>query len=462
MKRKLAVVLLAVMLLSLMVTGCGKEKKDKPVVTTPLLRIGILSDIHLNADMRHNMYDRFEKALMFYKEKGVDGIVIAGDLQDNREALGAAITAMDELQDIWQRVFPNNINDLTGEYVEPMFIYGNHDKALVESEFWFDNMGSEYEDAWIKEVKGYYFVGAHFTKETGALVQKHLEKAMAGSADQPFFYIQHAPMENTVIGGASAYDGVEIPSQDLLKRSHNCVVLTGHTHVPLTDERAIWQTNSKKEAQYTVVSCGTTHYSYLQDFVELEINGDAHQTQQGIYMVVDGSQVTMERYSFTDMEMTYLEGVASINMEAAQLIGVPWTFDALQTKKRPYDPENRAIKAHQPVFAEDAVLTFAEITSTGAVVTIPPVTVTAPEGYSDVVQSYYVEVVDPTTGEVIKTAEIAAPYHIDDTEERLNQPVSIALTDLTPGTEYTILAYARECFQKASEPLTGQLITALE
>ena len=84
MKRKLAVVLLAVMLLSLMVTGCGKEKKDKPVVTTPLLRIGILSDIHLNADMRHNMYDRFEKALMFYKEKGVDGIVIAGDLQDNR------------------------------------------------------------------------------------------------------------------------------------------------------------------------------------------------------------------------------------------------------------------------------------------------------------------------------------------------------------------------------------------
>ena len=155
MKRKLAVVLLAVMLLSLMVTGCGKEKKGKPVVTTPLLRIGILSDIHLNADMRHNMYDRFEKALMFYKEKGVDGIVIAGDLQDNRETLGAAITAMDELQDIWQRVFPNNINDLTGEYVEPMFIYGNHDKALVESEFWFDNMGSEYEDAWIKEVKGY-------------------------------------------------------------------------------------------------------------------------------------------------------------------------------------------------------------------------------------------------------------------------------------------------------------------
>ena len=166
-----------------------------------------------------------------------------------------------------------------------------------------------------------------------------------------------------------------------------------------------------------------------------------------------------DKSSFTDMEMTYLEGVATINMEAAQLIGVPWTFDALQTKKRPYDPENRAIKAHQPVFAEDAVLTFVEITSTGAVVTIPPATVTAPEGYSDVVQSYYVEVVDPTTGEVIKIAEIAAPYHIDDSQERLNQPVTLTITDLTPNTQYTILAYARECYQKASQPLTAQFVT---
>ncbi len=167
MKRIISFLLLSSIMLSLLMTGCT-SKEEKPAVTTPLLRIGILSDIHLNADMRHNMYDRFEKALMFYKQKGVDGILIAGDLQDNRETTAAAVSAMEQLQDIWQRVFPNNINDLTGELVEPMFIYGNHDKALVEMQYWFDGMGSDYEDVWIKEIKGYQFVGAHFTKEEDA------------------------------------------------------------------------------------------------------------------------------------------------------------------------------------------------------------------------------------------------------------------------------------------------------
>ena len=93
--RLVCVLLALAMLLSVvLLTGCGKEENGKTVVTTPLLRIGILSDIHLNADVRHNMYDRFEKALMFYKEKGVDGILITGDLQDNRTSVATAISAM--------------------------------------------------------------------------------------------------------------------------------------------------------------------------------------------------------------------------------------------------------------------------------------------------------------------------------------------------------------------------------
>lgn len=441
--------------------GCS-EQADEPVVTTPLLRIGILSDIHLNADMRHNMYDRFEKALMFYKEKGVDGIVIAGDLQDNRETLGAAMTAMDELQDIWLRVFPNNTNDLTGEKVEPMFIYGNHDKALVEAEYWFDGLGSSYEDAWIKEIKGYQFVGAHFTKEEEPLVQKYLTQAKDASTDKPFFFVQHAPMADTVVGGANAYDGVAIPAHECLMRSQNCVVLTGHTHVPLTDERAIWQTNSKKAAQYTVVSCGTTHYSYLRDFCELEINGDAHQTQQGIYMVVDGSQITMERYSFTDMELDFQDGSPVINMTDAKLIGTPWVFDAMQKSNRPYDYETRQLAAYAPVFPEGAVVEVSEMTANSVTLTIPAATVEAPEGCSDLVQSYYIEVTDSATGEVVRTLEMAAPYHIDDKPQYLQQPLTLSLKELTPGMSYTLSVYARDCFQKESEPLTVSFSTPSE
>ena len=452
MKKQISVFLVVILLVT-MITTVGCSQNDAPVVTTPLLRIGILSDTHINADTRYSMYDRLEKSLMFYKQKGVDGILITGDLQDNRTSDAEAVSAMEEFQDIWLRVFPNNINNLTGEYVEPMFIYGNHDKSLVEAEYWFDGIGSEYEDAWIKEIKGYQFVGVHYTKEDGALVQKYLSQAQEASADKPFFFAQHVPAADTIVGGYESYEGNIIPLHESIKRSNNCVMFTGHTHVPITDERAIWQSNSKKAAQFTVVTCGTLHYADLNDFCDLEINGAKHQTQQGIYMVVDGSQVTLERYSFTDLEITYNESGASIDMSAVTQIGTPWVFDAMQKKDRPYDYNTRAEEAQQPVFPEDASLEITELTSDSVTITIPVATVGAPEGFSDLVQSYYVEVVNTATGETVMTEEIAAPYHIDTDPTRLNQPVTIKLTGLTPSTEYTVYAYARECYQKSGDPL---------
>ena len=452
MKKFISGILVLASLL-LMITMSGCSEKNEPVVTTHLLRIGILSDTHINADTRHNMYERLEKALMFFKQKGVDGVLITGDLQDQFD-LESGKDAIAELQDIWQQVFPNNINDLTGEPVEPMFIYGNHDEALVEAQYWFDGIGSEYEDAWIKEIKGYQFVGVHYTKESGTLTQKLLKQAQEASGEKPWFFAQHVPMKDTVIGGMGSYDGHRFPIQSAVKKSSNCVVFTGHTHIPITDERCIWQPGSKRDAQCTVISCGTQHYSYLKDFSELEINGDDHQTQQGMYMIVDGSQVTLERYSFTDMELTYSNGVGQINMDDAKMIGVPWVFDASQKENRVYDYEHRAEAAQQPEFPEGAALEITELTETTVTVKIPAATVEAPEGFSDLVQSYYVELIDTATGEVVKTAEVAAPYHIDTEPSNLNQPVTVKLNGLESEKAYTLMVYARECYQKASEPLT--------
>ena len=84
MKKIVSVALAVVMLFSLLVcfAGCG-EKEEQPVVTTNLLRIGILSDIHSNTSPVYGPLERLEKALRFYKEKGVDGIIITGDLLDS-------------------------------------------------------------------------------------------------------------------------------------------------------------------------------------------------------------------------------------------------------------------------------------------------------------------------------------------------------------------------------------------
>lgn len=458
MRKILSLIIVTFIVFSLVFSGCTL-KEGKPVVTTPLLRIGILSDIHSNTIPAYDPLERVEKALRFYKQKGVDGIIISGDLLDTFDHYDLL-----SLQDVWLEVFPGNTNDLTGEKVEPLFIYGNHDEGFVREEIWFDEIGSEFEEAWIKEIKGYQFVGVHYSKENGETAQKLITQAQNASADKPWFYIQHVPMPDTVVGGYTTYGGYTgfgIPTREMLKKSYNCVVFTGHTHVPVTDERSIWQGSNKKDVQFTAINCGTLYYGFLNDFCDIEITGDAYQTQQGMYMVVDGSRITIDRYSFTDMELTYTDGVGQINAEQAKRIGVSWTFDAMNRKDRPYGYETRLESAHQPTFADGATLDATEITAESVTLTIPPAAVTAPEGFSDLVQSYYVEIIDASTGEVVITKEIAAPYHIDTDPTRINQPVTVKISGLTPGTEYTICAYARECYQKSSEPISVQITTLL-
>ncbi len=440
-----------------LLSGCGGEKE---VITTNLLRVGILSDIHVGFHSSSQQSDRLEKALLFYKNKGVDAIMIAGDLQEFSDA-GKAIGWIEEVADIWFRVFPDNKNDLTGERVEPLMIYGNHDVGLVEAEYWPERFG-EYTDAWIKEIKGYQFVGAHYTKEDTDLAKTLVGKAEALSEDKPFFFCQHQPVMDTVLGESEGLLGTGVPMYDVLRSYENCVVFSGHTHIPITDERSIWQTNSKKGARFTAVNCSTINYGWLKSYSTMDINGCADDTQQGMYMIVDGPNVTLERYSFFDLELIYDKESVSIDMSKVEQIGAPWVFDATQKKNRPYDYDTRALEAYKPEFPADAALDVSSVGTSIVNIFVPAATVDAPEGYSDLIQSYYAEAIDVLTGEVVATAEVATEHHVDIDERRLQNEVFLGMEGLTPNTTYEIRVYARECYQVSSEPLIAQVTTASE
>lgn len=438
-------------------SGCGEEKE---VVTTDLLRVGILSDIHVGFHGSSQQSDRLEKALLFYKNKGVDAVMITGDLQETSDA-NDAVPWIEEVADIWFRVFPNNKNDLTGEKVEPMLIYGNHDVGLVQSEYWPERFG-EFEEAWLKEVKGYQFVGAHYTKEGTDLAATLVGRAEALSEDQPFFFCQHQPVMDTVLGESEGLLGTGVPMFDVLRSYENCVVFTGHTHIPITDERSIWQTDSKKGARFTAINCGTINYAWIKSYTDMDINGVADDTQQGLYMIVDGPNVTVERYSFYHADLMYEGDTTSLEYGKVEQIGAPWVFDATQKKNRPYDYDTRYLKAEQPEFPEDAALEIGSIGPTYVNIFVPAATVGAPEGYSDIVQSYYVEAVDVRTAEVVATAEVASEHHVDNSDGRLQHEVYLCVDGLEPGTTYELRAYARECYQKASDPLITEITTTME
>ena len=117
------------------------------------------------------------------------------------------------------------------------------------------------------------------------------------------------------------------------------------------------------------------------------------------------------------------------------------------------------LRQHSSLYFRKMQFWRLNLTADSVAVTIPAAVVGTPEGFSDLVQSYYVEVIDTATSKIVKTVEIATPYHIDTEDCHLYQPITIKLDGLTPCTEYTIFAYARECYQKTSEPISIQITT---
>ena len=468
-QKLLSLLLALVMVLSLAapVIPAAAEETDAVSETvsesTSDLRMGVLSDIHISYDYVDEVYgnvtghfngvqpSRFEKALRFFKAQGVDAVVVAGDLQ---EASGTDAANLDKQKDwlqtvvdIWFKVFPEK----QGEegYVEPIFIYGNHDSALVSNQYWPEELGS-YEDAFIKEVNGYSFVCAHNAKEN--LATPLLEKVAPQNADKPIFYIQHCPVAYTVPGDYGYGLGYGQVGWNNVAPYHNAVVFNGHTHAPLTDERCIWQGDEGNEGQFTVINTATINYTGLanDDMTVNSYAGNAQQTEHGMLVDVYGSELSIERYSFNDMTIDTASG--AVSGEPVK-IGETWSFDACDATDRPYAYDSRYANANAPVFPEGAQIAVESVTDTAVTVSLPAASLTAPAGFSDMIEGYVVEACDPTSGKVEAVSRVATSYHVDDKSDVYEATYTVRVSGLKAGTNYILKAYAQEFFDKRSQAL---------
>lgn len=290
------------------------------------MTIGVMSDIHISHQEDIGI---LEKAFRYYRDRQVDGVMIVGDMADT-----GLTRQLGWISDAWFRVFPKDRLP-NGRHVERLFIYGNHDveahsgsimkrfepdekkraeivarEAIANDRAaaWKKYFREKYEPIYIKKVKGYTFVGAHWDTWDGerglpAFLEAH-HAELAGN--KPFFLFQHPHPRNTVYG-SWAWGRDNGDSTKAMSQFPNCVCLSGHSHYSLTDDKSVWQ------GAFTCI--GTASMSYIDYYggrentsvdkekmkfppYQMPSLGRMADGKQGMVMTVYDNHITLERHEF--------------------------------------------------------------------------------------------------------------------------------------------------------------------
>lgn len=332
----------------------------------PRLTVGVLSDVHIT--MTEGKADAFRKALEYFRERKVDAVLVAGDIANYGIESELKVAA-----DVWYDVFPSDRLP-GGRHVEKLFIYGNHDvrpnmasatkrygKDVLERDLisndrraaWKRCFHEDWEPVYIKDVKGYKFIGSHMEDDRPFPDFAEYMKSVEGMLDpsKPFFFFQHKHPKGTC-SSPWVWGPDDGTTTEVLKAFPNAVALSGHSHTSLSDERTIWQDG--------FTSVGTASLSYIIPFGGRENSAvfaskekvpsqmkklDCRNGKQGMVMTVYDEYIVFERREFVFDEK----------------VGPDWVLPLIPSAGPDLSHARRAKEATPPVFPEGAEVTFSEM-----------------------------------------------------------------------------------------------------
>ena len=428
------------------------------------LRLGVISDIHVTTPESDV---KFRRALAYFRRRGADAVVVAGDLADwgLRSSLGFVKAAWDA--------------EMAGSGIVPLFITGNHDfegwwygdmtldmhvqgysedealSRLGMKKCWEEVFGEPYAEIRHRKVKGFDFVSAEWSEAKGGNDAQGMEwfKAHRGelASDRPVFFMRHEPLPGTVSSAAGR--GGTMQLTEFLKTMPNIVSLTGHTHWTLNDERSIWQGGgltaiSIPSMSYTTIPRGYENGSGPRkpdcrlSMSRLPSRDDL-EAAQGFFVTIRPGAMEVERRDFEDGE------------EAAP----PWVVPMSAAAGRPYEPSEHAKKFAAPSFPAG---TFVNTYTTNAdrrngtwaiFLTLEFPAATAP-GDSRVFDYEARAVMEDGTVAAVKRFMSPGFY-----KTRRHEPKTLKFRfdgmDLPERGRYRIHVVARNCFGDASAPIVS-------
>ena len=329
----------------------------------PLLKMGVLSDIHLRNPGDEST---FVRALEYFRDHGAESVLIAGDFADT-----GCIAQAKMLADAWFGVFPNDAAP-DGRHVERLFVYGNHcvsgwtwndrlkdDPSLAKAEaigvgdnrgrVWEELFHEEFKPIWMKTVKGIPVIGAHWEERAGGIAIEDFMKRHGREIDPhlPFVYTQHAHPKNTCFG-PWAWGHDDGRATRALSPFANAVAFSGHSHYTLTDERTVWQ------GAFTSINTASLKYSSFDyslrenlDGNDYGFRGENRPRRMGRLATGDGRQGMLVTYFDDHLEIARREFVYG------QSLGDDWVVP-LPAANETYSYAKRAARRVTPEFAAGA------------------------------------------------------------------------------------------------------------
>ena len=357
----------------------------------PNLKLGVLSDIHVHEWGMENYlptisYDvqTFVHALESFRDEEVDGVVIAGDLADY-----GMISEMEAVARAWELVFPDSRLP-SGRKVEKLFVMGNHDwEGFVYRDYgkrlhpdpddlrraalqfnlkaaWERIWKEPFSPVWTKTVRGYAFVGAHWMDFRGGDFEKvsfagapEAIRAAGRAADpnRPFFYIQHPQPRGTNYGEKCwGHDRGDVTAA--LSEFPNAFAISGHSHYPLTDDRAIWQgaftSLQMSSLRYSAVFCEDMDERTLEDAKSFGPDAAALDAKKLLprYATTDGRHGSLLRVYDDRIEITRRDFLSF------ESLGDDWILPFPPQGGKPYAYGRQAARETAPDFDSAAQLFF--------------------------------------------------------------------------------------------------------
>lgn len=279
-----------------------------------------------------------------------------------------------------------------------------------------------------KVINGYHFIGLsasrtllkHYTNRQIKWLDKELAKAVAEDPSKPVFVFQHEHIEGTVYGGYTSDGwGVDFLT-DVLNKYPQVIDISGHSHYPANDPRAIYQDT------FTAINDGGMAY------YEFTVDG------QTSYHPESSDNMAHMLLVEVDAQNRVRVRVCDLNEEAVM---AEYMIDNVASAhKTKYNQAVRRSNATAPVINEKPVVS---VDGNKANITVKP----AQPGKDDVVFIYRLQILN-SAGETVASQKRLGDYYKHIEPQNLN----FTFSDLAAG-EYTLKLVAEGAWEYVSEPV---------